>query len=122
MLYKTVSTLPFAKAVPPLVKSDHECIKFVMDIYHYVQQNSSEVTSMYNFKKANWVKMLNNLSNINWFLLFSQLSVNEMWLCFKQNLWKVIAEDVPLINIRQQKYKRYIPKHIKHLIYKKKRV
>ena len=86
VLCKTVSTLPFAKAVAPLVKSNHECIKFVMDMYHNAQQNSSEVTSMYNFKKANWVKMLNNLSNINWFLLFSQLSVNEMWLCFKQNL------------------------------------
>ena len=74
---------------------------------------------MYNLKKANWVKMLNKLSNINWFLLFSQLSVNEMWLCFKQNLWKVIAEDVPLITIRQQKYKLYVPKHIKHFIYEK---
>ena len=95
------TTLPFAKTVAPLVKSDHECIKFVMDIYHNVQQNSSEMTSMYNFKKANWVKMLNKLSNINWFLLFSQLSINEMWLCFKQNLWKVIAEDVPLITIRK---------------------
>ena len=77
VLCKTVSTLPFAKAVAPLVKSDHECIKFVMDIYHNEQQNLFEVTSMYNFKKANWVKMLNKLSNINWFLLFSQLSVNE---------------------------------------------
>ena len=66
--------------------------------------------------------MLNKLSNINWFLLFSQLSVNEMWLCFKQNLWKVIVEDVPLITIRQQKYKCYVPKNIKHLIYKKKKV
>ena len=45
-----------------------------MDIYHNVQQNSSEIdlTSMYNFNKANWVKMLNKLSNINWFfVLFS---------------------------------------------------
>ena len=45
-----------------------------------------------------------------------------MWLRFKQNLWKFIAEDVPLITIRQQKYKRYVPKHIKHLIYQKKKV
>ena len=116
VLCKTVSTLPFAKAVALLVKSDHECIKFVIDIYHNVQQNSSEVTSMYNFKKANWVKLLNKLSNIKWFLLFSQLSVNEMLLCFKQNLRKVIVENVPLITIRQQQHKRYVPKHIKHLI------
>ena len=75
---------------------------------------------MYNFKKANWVKMLTKLSNINWFLVFSLLRVNK--LCFKQNLWKVIAEDVPLITIRQQIYKRYVPKHIKHIINKKKKI
>ena len=43
-----------------------------------------------------------------------------MWLCFKQNLWKVIAEDVPLITIRHRKYKRYMPKYIKYLISKEK--
>ena len=44
VLCKTVSTLPFAKTVAPLVKSDHKCIEFVMDINHNVKQNSSEIT------------------------------------------------------------------------------
>ena len=40
------------------------------------------------------------------FLLFSQLNVHDVRLCFHQNLWQAIADDVPMIIIRQQIYKR----------------
>ena len=70
ILCKPVSALLFAKIVALLVKSDHEYVKFVTDIYHNEQQNSSEITLIYNFKKANWVKMLHILSNINCFRCF----------------------------------------------------
>ena len=70
ILCKPVSALLFAKTVALLVKSDHEYVKFVTDIYHNEQKNSSEITLIYNFKKANWVKMLHILSNIICFRCF----------------------------------------------------
>ena len=52
---------------------------------------------IYNFKRADWVNMNNDLSSINWENLLSNCSVEAAWSKFKQKLLEKCDTHIPKI-------------------------
>ena len=116
---KNYESDPTIKAVPPLVKRDHECISFGFDVFDDYEIRSPCTTPTYNFGKANYVDLLRYLHNVNWFHVFSQKSVNEIWIIFKQILFDGIKLYIPKNHLKIKKHKHSIPKYIKIMINRK---
>ena len=82
------------------------------DIKHYLTKG----THKYDFKKANYMGLLNYLQKINWYLLFSQMNVDDKWLNFKKVLEHAISMRVPITKNRKKQNKCFLPKNIKEVI------
>ena len=67
ILCNTINSLPLAQVVglPPLVASDHECIKFIVEVNYNIKHYLTKSTYKYDFKKANYMRLLKYLRNIN---------------------------------------------------------
>ena len=111
-------TLPEAQLVP----SDHECLKLVVNvkITNIKSYNTVNKPSSFNFKLANYDPINSYLANINRFLLFSNLAnVEDVWNILIDYLNKAISLYVPLVKTKPT---HCIPKHIRRLINKKKKL
>ena len=81
-----------------ICKSDHYCITF--DLKFKVGREKSTKREIYNFKKANWTQLNENLSKINWRQkLHTCGNVNHMWPAFKKLLFDCVNKNIPKIKI-----------------------
>ena len=127
VLCNAFDNIPVADIVPPLVSSDHGCVKFDTELKCIKNSINTmiptytdiNILTNYNYKKANFTILSNYLTSIDWIALFSQKNVNDMWLIFTQKLLEAVSKYVP-VNNRNSRHKRIIPKALKKLINKKK--
>ena len=126
VLCNAFDNIPVADIVPPLVSSDHDCVKFDIELKYIKNSINTRIPTYTDInlltiiitKKANFTILSNYLNSINWIVLFSQKNVNDMWITFTQKLLKAVSKYVPLYN-RNSRHKRIIPKALKKLINKK---
>ena len=112
-------------AAPPLGKSDHLSIKFVLNVA--LENTYCDSTDVYyNWYKADFDGMKCYLSAIDWHsMLYLNPSALTFWHCIVETLWSAVAMFVPVhskvSSTTQTKHKRY-PKSIRRLIAKKRRL
>ena len=81
-----------------ICKSDHHGITF--QVKAKAKREKSIKREIYNFKKANWTKLNENLSNLNWRrLLHTNNSIEHTWKIFKQTLIENINKHILKIKI-----------------------
>ena len=82
-----------------ICKSDHKPIKF--DINAKVSRKKNPKREIYNFKRANWEALNEDLSNVNWTCLLQKNEEIEIsWQKFKMSLLKNVDKHIPKIKIK----------------------
>ncbi len=80
--------------LPPLGKSDHVTLKFIVKLYIDKPRNSDK---RYNFFKGNYEQINDNLKNVNWEeILDSEASTNGIWEGLTDKLNKFYRRNIPV--------------------------
>ena len=82
----------------PLCKSDHFSINFEVDLK--VKPRKSIKRKCFNFKKANWDNLNNELAKINWFNLLDSIDPNDSWNTFVNLLHHYLNKNIPTITTK----------------------
>ena len=82
----------------PLCKSDHFSINFEVDLK--VKRRKSIKRKCFNFKKANWDNLSNELAKINWFNLLDSIDPNDSWNTFVNLLHHYLNKNIPTITTK----------------------
>ena len=82
----------------PLCKSDHFSINFEVDLK--VKRRKSIKRKCFNFKKANWDNLNNELAKINWFNLLDSINPNDSWNTFVNLLHHNLNKNIPTITTK----------------------
>ena len=84
-----------------ICKSDHRPIKF--NIKGKVNRSKAPKRQIYNFKKADWVKLNEDLSNTNWNeVIHNTSNMNLNWNKFKHTLFEHVNRHIPRIKIKSE--------------------
>ncbi|WP_293138076.1 reverse transcriptase family protein, partial [Moritella sp.] len=83
-----------------ICKSDHYGINF--ELNSKAKRQKSIKREIYNFKKANWTKLNEDLSKINWHRLLHTNNIEHGWNFFKQNLFENVNKHIPKIKIQSE--------------------
>ena len=125
VLCRNLNMVPEVHIKHPLVDSDHETIEFTLSYTNFKSNMHDNNTIKYkrNFQKINVEGILNYFKNINWFYEFSMVkNVEERYAIFLKYLNLSIQMFVPLKLINRKTKKFYLPKHIKLLLLKKRKL
>uniref|UniRef100_A0A8C5PPB0 Reverse transcriptase domain-containing protein n=1 Tax=Leptobrachium leishanense TaxID=445787 RepID=A0A8C5PPB0_9ANUR len=82
-----------------LGNSDHNMVTFEINSKKHIHKGHAKI---YNFKKANFIKIKEALNVIDWQKLFHGKNTEDKWNIFKLTLEKYTSQYIPLVN----KYKR----------------
>ena len=95
-----------------LGKSDHVCIKFMLNCFQTSQNRSQPFT--YNFSKGDYTKARHLINELNWEDLFTDLNVEDAWNILKDHLYRIIEDCIPKFTVTKKRKHPYItPKVIK---------
>ena len=84
-----------------LCKSDHRAIKFELKVK--TNRIKAPKRQIYNFKKANWVGLNEDLSKVNWHTLINSNDDIELsWQKFKSTLLVNVDKNIPKIKIKSE--------------------
>ena len=81
------------------VSSDHSPITF--SINAFVRKVKTAKNSIYNFKKANWAQLNNDLSRVDWLHLLGSNEVEMGWNIFKNKFLAICDKHIPKIKISE---------------------
>ena len=81
------------------VSSDHSPITF--SINAFVRKVKAAKHSIYNFKKANWAQLNNDLSRVDWLHLLGSNEVEMGWNIFKNKFLAICDKHIPKIKISE---------------------
>ena len=81
------------------VSSDHSPITF--SINAFVRKVKAAKRSIYNFKKANWVQLNNELCRVDWLHLLGSNEVEMGWNIFKNKFLAICDKHIPKIKISE---------------------
>ena len=114
------------EAAPPLGNSDHNTVKFVLNMDSNCANHDSmdTTTEEYNWYKADFNGMSNYLNTVDWHgMLYSNPSGLSFWSSIVDTLWSAVSMFVPLRKVSHRLTKRnHYPKPIRRLITKKHRL
>ena len=79
------------------IHSDNSPISFTIKASVKISKPSKR--SVYNYKKANWDKLNNNLTRIDCEECFSHLDIHRAWHVFKEKLLSLCNQNIPKIRI-----------------------
>ena len=80
------------------VKSDHSPISFNINIYIKKKKMSRRYT--FNFKKANWINLNNDLFRVDWDSLLNYNDIHSSWECFKTKFLSICEKHIPKIAVK----------------------
>ena len=83
-----------------ICKSDHFIIQF--EINYKARRKKPAKRTIYNFKRANWEMLNNDLRNTNWNNLLGNCDVDTAWLNFKGKLNSLANIHIPKIKIKSE--------------------
>ena len=81
------------------VSSDHSPITF--SIRAFVKRAKVAKRKIYNFKKANWPQLNNEISRVNWHHLIGNNEVETGWKIFKNKFLSLCDKPIPKITIKE---------------------
>ena len=81
-----------------LCKSDHYLSTF--EVNSNVKHNKLPKRKIFNFKKANWEALNNELGNIHWDAILDCTEPELAWLAFKRILFSLVYRYIPSISIK----------------------
>ena len=81
------------------VSSDHSPISF--SINAFARKVKAAKHSIYNFKKANWAQLNNDLSRVDWLHLLGSNEVEMGWNIFKNKFLAICDKRIPKIKISE---------------------
>ena len=81
-------------------KSDHFAIEFSLNVK--INRKKSAKRKIFNFKKANWDKLNDNLRHINWNHLLKYCDAETAWHRFKNKLLDLCKTHIPTITIKSE--------------------
>ena len=82
----------------PLCKSDHFSINFEVDLK--VKRRKSIKRKCFNFKKANWDNLNNELAKINWCNLLDSIDPIDSWNTFVNLLHHYLNRNIPTLTTK----------------------
>src|SRR5215469_1947322 len=82
--------------------SDHGIIRFNVNVGSIYEDN---VRKQFNYFKGKYDAMREDIREIDWQVRFNNLSVEEMWKEFKEVLYKLREESIPVMKRRNTKQK-----------------
>lgn len=80
------------------VSSDHSYITF--SIRSHIKRKKIAKRSIYNFKRANWTNLNNDLSRVDWQYLLDSTDVDTGWITFKDKFNALCDLHIPKIKIK----------------------
>ena len=78
--------------------SDHSPVTF--SIKTFLKIPKSIKRTIYNYKKANWHSLNQDLSRIDWEHLFGQSDIHDAWSIFKNKLTSLCNKHIPKIKVK----------------------
>ena len=81
-----------------LCNSDHYTVLFNLKIW--VPKKKAPRVKIFNYKKANWDALNDELRSINWKSLFANYNVLSCWTTFKSKLDICMRKHIPMINVK----------------------
>ena len=81
------------------VSSDHSPITF--SIRAFVKRTKVAKRKIYNFKKANWPQLNNEISRVDWHHLIGNNEVETGWKIFKNKFLSLCDKHIPKITIKE---------------------
>ena len=81
-------------------KSDHYHITYQISMNVKKIKNGTKST-IYNFKKANWVGLNKDLGNINWSHIYKSNDIHIIWKYFKNTLFMLCDKHIPKIVLKK---------------------
>ena len=82
----------------PLCKSDHFSINFQVELKF--KRKKSIKRKCFNFKKANWENLNNELAKVNWYNLLDSMDPNDSWNTFINLLHYYLNKNIPTITTK----------------------
>jgi len=79
----------------PLGSSDHECLLFQFQCHTMLQCKQKENNHEYNYRKANFISIRNELSLVEWDTLLCDDSIDINWSAFKSTVNKISHKHTP---------------------------
>ena len=79
-------------------KSDHYPVTF--EIKTKVKHKKPTKRKCYNFKRANWEALNENLCNVNWDALLDSTESDLAWSNFKHTLFHHVGKNIPTITVK----------------------
>ena len=83
-----------------ICKSDHYPITY--EIKTKIKRKKSTKRKCYNFKRANWDALNEELVNVNWDAMLDSVEPEHAWLSFKSKLFRCIDKHIPTITIKSE--------------------
>ena len=80
------------------LSSDHSPI--TSSVRTCIRRIKAAKRSIYNFKKANWAQLNNDLSRVDWFHLIGNDEVETGWNIFKNKFLALCNKHIPKIKLR----------------------
>ena len=81
-----------------LVNSDHSTIKCTINLG--VSKKNTTKFRKFSYKKANWVRINQDLNSIDWNALFAHLNARDCVSCLKSKLDIILKKYVPMVTVK----------------------
>ena len=83
-----------------LCKSDHNLITF--DLKIKIKRKKSTKRKCFDFKRANWENLRNEISSADWSSILDNTEPDESWKNFSTSLMSLIESNMPKINVKSE--------------------
>ena len=89
------------KVFPPgtFISSDHSPISFY--VHFFIKRSKPKRRNIFNFKRANWVGLNNDLSRVDWHHLLDNSEPDIAWNTFRNKFLGLRDRHIPKISIKE---------------------